>query len=204
MTTVPLLISNRRKRAKPCFFSRVSSYPPPSKVMSEVIDGSLALRGTLTWKVMVSASLPAGQPPLALSVLAAVMASARAQRVPFKLTGDGNSAGVAVAAGLVFVVTLAVGVAVLGPMYCFLKISQALFVWLPPLAATQYTEPVSQVAVLPVKLLPLMLSLARSPTYSIAEPKLVVSFLRKLLFFIVSEPAASGRFVRNSQPLSER
>ena len=54
-------------------------WPAPSMVISEVILGSAAIRVIAALRVIVSAPTPAGQPPVAVSVLAAVMASDRLQ-----------------------------------------------------------------------------------------------------------------------------
>ena len=51
------------------------SYPAPSTVISVLISGRSASRVILTPSVIVSAPLPAGQPLVAVSVLAAVIAS---------------------------------------------------------------------------------------------------------------------------------
>ncbi len=74
--------------------------------MSLVISGVFALRVIFAVKTMVSAPLPALQEPVAVSVLAAVMASFSVQPLPKVIGGLG--VGVAVAVGLT--VGLSVGV----------------------------------------------------------------------------------------------
>ena len=65
-------------------------------LISEVISGMLAANVTFPVSVMVSAPLPVGQSPLAISVLAALIASTRWQGVPLSLTLNGGAVGVAV------------------------------------------------------------------------------------------------------------
>ena len=88
-TVAPLLIFSRRNAAiTSCFVPyRLRLKPLPSKVMSELMLGNSRRRLTSSRKVMVSAPLPAGQLPAAASLLAAVMASAKEQALPFRLTG---------------------------------------------------------------------------------------------------------------------